>query len=460
MLKTSVEKITTLCHGTVIQFSSQNQPSFFLHLSIDSRKVKSGDVFVCLKGQRVDGHQYIHQAIEKGAIGLICQDSIELETVPSDVFVILVKSASQALLDLASEITKLYHSILVTGSAGKTTTKKILGTLMPFSHTTFGNYNTPIGLPVALTDVPSGIEWLVCELSASYPGEIETLLPLFDSAQGAILTGIGNSHTEFFSSKQQILETKAMIFDKVSNQEACFANGHMEGLETGLKKNYPFVSLYGFHPSMDVPITITEVKRTETIFHFVLQSKEFTFSIPCFGKHYVLNAVASIALVLTLFPSTSLKDIQDRLNQFEPGKGRGKVFSLNNNCLCIDESYNANPLSMRAALEAFSSLSISSKVLVLGDMLELGHIAEQEHIELGRIAKNCDLKQVFYIGQYGNSFSKGFTNAQKVTICTTLKEAYDQLQSWIQKDTAILVKASNGIGLHTLVDRLIADTAS
>jgi UDP-N-acetylmuramoyl-tripeptide--D-alanyl-D-alanine ligase len=115
---------------------------------------------------------------------------------------------------------------------------------------------------------------------------------------------------------------------------------------------------------------------------------------------------------------------------------------------------------MKASLEAFASLPVSSKILILGDMLELGHIAEQEHIELGKIAKNCNPKKIFYVGQYGNSFVTGFSDAQKVTICTTINEAYDQLRSWIQKDTAILVKASNGIGLHTLVDRLITDTES
>jgi UDP-N-acetylmuramoyl-tripeptide--D-alanyl-D-alanine ligase len=158
MFHTTIEKIRTLCHGTVIQSGTQEQSAFFLHLSIDSRKVIPGDVFVCLKGQRVDGHKYIHQSIQKGAKGLICQDSFILPSIPSDVFVILVKSTSQALLDIASEITKLYQSILVTGSAGKTTTKQMLGQLMPFSHTTFGNYNTPIGLPVALTDVPKEVK--------------------------------------------------------------------------------------------------------------------------------------------------------------------------------------------------------------------------------------------------------------------------------------------------------------
>ncbi len=454
MFHTTIEKIRTLCHGTVIQSGTQEQSAFFLHLSIDSRKVIPGDVFVCLKGQRVDGHKYIHQSIQKGAKGLICQDSFILPSIPSDVFVILVKSTSQALLDIASEITKLYQSILVTGSAGKTTTKQMLGQLMPFSHTTFGNYNTPIGLPVALTDVPKEVKWLICELSASYPGEIETLLPLFSSAQGAILTGIGYSHTEFFSSKEQILQSKALLFDKVSNREACFANGHMEGLETILKKKYPFVSLYGFHASMDIPITISEVKKTETVFMFTLHSNTYSFSIPCFGMHYVLNAVASIAMVLTLFPSISVKDVQYRLNQFKPGKGRGKTFSLQNGCVCIDESYNANPLSMKMSLEAFSTLSTPSKVLVLGDMLELGTIAEQEHMELGKMAKNCNPKKVFYVGQYSNSFLKGFADDQKVTICTDLDEAYKQLQPWIQNNTAILVKASNGVGLHTLVDRL------
>lgn len=460
MFYTTIEKIKTLCHGTVIQSGIQDQSAFFLHLSIDSRKVISGDVFVCLKGQRVDGHKYVHQAIQKGAKGLICQDSFILDSIPSDIFVILVKSTSQALLDLAKEITKLYQSILVTGSAGKTTTKQMLGKLMPFSHTTFGNYNTPIGLPVALTDVPSEVKWLICELSASYPGEIETLLPLFDSVQGAILTGIGNSHTEFFSSQQQILQSKALVFERASNQEACFANGHMEGLETILKKQYPFVSLYGFHTSMDIPITITEVKKTETVFRFTLHSNQYSFSIPCFGKHYVLNAVASIAMVLTLFPSTYAKDIQYRLNQFEPGKGRGKVFSLRSGCVCIDESYNANPLSMKMSLEAFSTFFIPSKVLVLGDMLELGSFAEQEHIELGKMAKNCNPKKVFYLGQYGNSFLEGFADDQKVAICTDLDEAYNQLQPWIQNNTAILVKASNGIGLHILVDRMISDETS
>jgi UDP-N-acetylmuramoyl-tripeptide--D-alanyl-D-alanine ligase len=424
-----------------------------LHLAIDSRNVQQGDVFVCLKGERVDGHEYVKQALAKGARGIIAQKPIPFVDT-TDSFLLLVDDTAQALLDIASEITKKYDSILITGSAGKTTTKQILAKLLPSSYATFGNFNTPIGLPVALTGIPINTKWIISELSASYPGEIETLLPLFPSSKGAILTGIGYSHAAFFSSTKEILRTKSLIFQNVSNPETCFANGHLGGLEKDLKRAYPQVQFYGFDDNLDIPILIDSMNTEGTTFSFTINAVRYTFTIQCFGKHYVLNAVACICLTLQLYPHLDEIELQKKLQGFSPGKGRGRLICLVNDCICIDESYNANPLSMKLSLDAFRAFPYSSKVLILGDMLELGSISEKEHEEMGRLAKGCKTKKVFYIGQCGPSFRNGYGASEDVSYCDSLDQLWKELQIWIKKGTVIFVKASHGVGLHAIVDKL------
>ncbi|MDD4028851.1 MAG: UDP-N-acetylmuramoyl-tripeptide--D-alanyl-D-alanine ligase [Caldisericia bacterium] len=446
--------LTKIVDGIWLQEGENLNKEYPLHLEIDSRKVRPGDVFVCLQGERVDGHNYVDQALQKGARGFIVEKPLSTMEKQESFFVLRVKKTSQALLDIATEIAKQYSSILITGSAGKTTTKQILETILPSSHATFGNYNTPIGLPVAFSNIPANTKWILSELSASYPGEIETILPLFSSSEGAILTGIGNSHTEFFSSTKEILNSKALIFENVSNSHTCFANGHLEGLEKDLKRMHPCVQLYGFDASMDIPIVLLGMDKQGTTFSFSTGGSSYTFTLPCFGKHYVLNAVACIALTMQLCPSLKVAEIQERLQTFTPGKGRGRWLHLFHGCVCIDESYNANPLSMKMSLEAFFSFPASSKILVLGDMLELGSMAEQEHKKIGTLVKQCHAKRIFYIGQYGKSFQDGYGTSEDVEYYTTIEELYDHLQKWVRKDTAMFVKASNGVGLHTLVNKL------
>jgi UDP-N-acetylmuramoyl-tripeptide--D-alanyl-D-alanine ligase len=445
--------LTKITKGTMLYGDESDTTEYPLHLAIDSRNVQPGDVFVCLKGERVDGHEYAQQALAKGARGVIAQKPISCVDC-TDSFLLLVDDTAQALLDIASEITKKYDSILITGSAGKTTTKQMLAKLLPSSYATFGNLNTPIGLPVALTKIPNNTRWIISELSASYPGEIETLLPLFPSSKGAILTGIGHSHAEFFSSIHEILHSKAMIFQNVTNPRACFANGHLDGLEKDLKRDCPHVQLYGFDTNLTIPILIDSMNTEGTTFSFPFNGMKYTFTVRCFGKHYALNAVACICLTLQLYPHLDQAELQKRLHDFTPGKGRGRLVRLVNGCTCIDESYNANPLSMKLALDAFGAFPCSSKVLLIGDMLELGSISDQEHEEIGRLAAECKAKRVFYVGQYGASFQHGYGVSEDVSYCDSLDHLWKELQIWIKKDTVIFVKASHGVGLHALVDRL------
>lgn len=455
-MNVSLDLLATICRGNIVKehTARRNDMPFELQLAIDSRELKPGETFVCLQGERTDGHEFINVAVEKEAEGIILERNTGSENMNCySGFVLQVQDSHKALLDIATYFNRNKNHILITGSAGKTTTRILVNTVLPSSFATFRNFNTPIGLPIALTQVMNNPTWIISELSASYPGEIEQSLEMYPAAKGAILTGIGSSHAEFFSSDKEVLQTKAKLFSKVIDGYPCLANGHIANLKKDLQSMYPKTVFYGFDNTFDVFIQIVSVDLAGTTFTYKHKEKtEGPFTIKAFGKHFVLDAVGSIVLSKWIEPSLHNEMIQKSLNKFEPGPGRGKIIPLVEGSICIDESYNANPLSMKMSLEAFKDDQHENKILIVGDMLELGDKAAIEHEKMGEIAKTIQPVCVIYVGSYYADFRRGFSPVNQH--CFNFQSPWDvirELKQVMKANSAIFVKASNGIGLSKCI---------
>lgn len=460
MFKTSIKKVIELCNGNLIAGSSEDNNQFNLHISVDSRNVLNGDVFVCLKGDRVDGHDFIKDILKKSPRVIIVQKDVDATLFKNlKTTCIKVEDTHSALIELAFEMSLNRNNIVISGSAGKTTTKQILNCLLPNSYATFKNYNTPIGIPIALSNVPDSADWIISELSASYRGEIEKTLKCFHEVKAAILTSIGASHTEYFSSLEEIMRTKAQIFSNIENPRTKLANGHMNGLEKILLEIHPTIQLFGFDERFDIYVKKGKVDSLGTSFSIIHHGENLgEFCIKAFGDHFVLDATSCIVLARSLVEDIDFESIKMDLLKFTPEKGRGGIIYLNNDSICIDESYNANPLSMKMCLDAFKDFRAKRKVLILGDMLELGDISQEEHVKLGETASSVNADAVYYVGKYFKEFSKGYLKKNQLYAINDVKMLEDIVNPWITKKCAFFVKASNGIGLSRFVKDLEKNT--
>ena len=426
-----------------------------LHVAIDSRLVKPGDIFACLPGEKTDGHFFISDAIKNGAIGILTECKQDI----SDTYIqIITKSTEKALRNAAKMILNHYpiEQIGITGSAGKTTTKELLFTLLsPYQKTskTIGNYNTPIGVPVSIINMDETSKFFLCELSASYPGEIDQNLSFLDLSI-AIITGIGPSHLEFFNSVERVFEEKLRIVNALKPGGKLIINGDQDWGQKA-KQNLNNVITYGFSDLNDMQAYEIRDSLDGLIFTVRIHNKIWKdFRLLAFGEHFILDSLPGIFLAISY--GMKEKDIKEALSGFNADYGRGKRIPFIKSSMIIDESYNANPLSFEVALQSFLKLDFPRKILVMGDMLELGPNAEKLHFEIGSKISKTDLAVVCYLGAYSDSIRSALKDSSVLFYSfKDIDEIESFLISSVQNNDGILVKASNGIGLHQLIKKVV-----
>jgi UDP-N-acetylmuramoyl-tripeptide--D-alanyl-D-alanine ligase len=434
---------------------AENLPEFInLHLVIDSRLVKQGDVFGCLHGERTDGHNHISDAIQNGAIGFITDRFVDIS---KNYFQIITTSAENAIKNAASQILKETNvkQIAITGSAGKTTTKEIVFSLFnPFWKTgkTQGNYNTPIGVPVSIINANREDNFFICELSASYPGEIDHNLS-FMSLEAAIITGIGSSHLEFFGSIENIFSEKMKIAKSIRNKGPLLINGDQDwGWKA--KLIYPNTLSFGLKNGNDIQALSIQKTKQGTSFKVKIKEKYISdFTLNTFGDHFVYDSLPGI--YLSFIEGIPISDTRLALFSFQAEKGRGKLIPWIKNSTIIDESYNANPYSFSMSIQSFQSSNFSRKIAIIGDMLELGPDADKLHFELGEMIRKSDIKAVIYKGEFNGVVQKALGNSGiQFYASDSIFTIQQILCSIVKSGDGILIKASNGVGLHQLVKEL------
>ncbi len=409
-MKLSVRDILRATKGNLI---SGYPTSLCERISIDTRTLKSGDVFFALQGPRFDGHHFLSAAVRKGAGAIVLQRldqeaQLEASSAPD---VIQVTDTLKALQDTARSARARAEQttvIGITGSNGKTTTKEMLASILCRAGKTLatrGNLNNHIGLPLMLAELEPDHRYAVIEMGTSQKGDMDVLVDLARPQVG-LITNVGKDHLEFLETPEGVLAENRRLFDALPKDGTAVINLEdplLKGFTRGLKCK---TITYGLVPEAKVRAENIVPYPAPLRFVLVLGQERHPVSLHAVGEVQVLNAIAAAAVAHAL--GISSKDIVEGLESFKPAAMRMEVRVRPDETVLVNDAYNANPSSMRASIESFChSYPDRPRWLVLGDMRELGTTAREEHEELGRWIATQPVDRLFLYGRDTRFILKG-----------------------------------------------------
>ena len=415
-------------------------------ISTDSRECRSGDLYIAICGEKVDGHDFIDNAVENGAKVVLAQEHIK-----TDAYTVLVNNTIEAISAVASFWRNQFDIpvIAITGSNGKTSTKELLRHVLNAQfavHATEGNYNTSIGLPLTLFQMMQAHTISILEMGANQPGDIGALCSIANPTHG-LITNIAPAHLEGFGSINEVAHTKAALFRAMSDKGIGFVNLTDPHIS---KMNLPKNSItFGITPDCDYPAdihteddgTLSLTISTEDIF---TGSSNFSFA---------KNIIACAAIADTLNISWDL--FRDRISTFQPPPGRCEI-KKSKNMTFIDDTYNANVESTIAAIDYLTGFSGNGRrILIFGDMFELGDESKNQHIKVGQKCIESNLDYVFTVGTETLATHKSITNGPKNMHFETKEDLIKELKTEITDGDKILVKGSRGMAMETIIETLI-----
>ncbi|MBM7571732.1 UDP-N-acetylmuramoyl-tripeptide--D-alanyl-D-alanine ligase [Aquibacillus albus] len=423
----------------------------------DSRKLSKKSLFIPLIGESFDGHDFLKDAFNNGAVATLWQkDKAIPNFLPTDFPVFYVEDTLVALQQLAHAYRNKVNPIVigVTGSNGKTTTKDLIGTVLqsPYkTHRTKGNFNNHIGLPLTILSMEKDTDVLVLEMGMNHFGEIE-LLSKIANPDFAVITNIGESHIEYLGSREGIAQAKLEIVAGLKQNGLLLIDGDEPLLrEIRGKEN---VRAIGFEEENDVVISDVKMSTTSTLFRL----KNIEYTLHLLGKHNVKNAAFAIEIADKLqVPIKKIKDAFINLEltgmRFERTKGKNGVTLIN-------DAYNASPTSMKASIDVVKQMTgYQNKVLVLGDMYELGSSSKDLHRSVSGVITN-EIDRVYTIGEDTKEIADELC-AQNTSIVAKhfkSKEALvEELKHVLNEQTIILFKASRGMKLETVIEDLTSN---
>ncbi len=457
----TIDDVLTATGGDV---ASGNKGMQFAGVSIDSRNISDKDLFVAVKGQNHDGHQFISEVVKKGIRGLVV-DRKRIQGLPEDSFhknvcCIAVDDTIRALGDLAAFHRRRFNIpvVAITGSNGKTTTKEMTASVLGQKFNTLktlGNLNNEFGVPLTLFRLNRTHEAAVLELGMNHPGEIRRLSEICGPDFG-IITNIGPAHLEGLGTVQDVMAAKGELIENIKENGVIALNGDdTYSLRLGGTASRK-VAYFGQSIYADFRATDIVAKGNHTVFTLELPDEKLSVEIQAPGNFMVLNALAASAIGRLV--GLSGKDIKAGLEAFKPVKGRMNIKKSPLGFYIIDDSYNANPGSMEAAIKTLVSLKGRKKgILVAGDMLELGKDAERLHESIGQIAAQSGLSRLFLTGKYAQALKKGARGqglADEQIIIGNKDELVESLIEFLSPDDWVLVKGSRGAGMEEIVKRL------
>lgn len=428
-------------------------------VAIDSRKVGANNLFIPLRGEKVDGHSYVEKAKAQGAAASLWQKDVP--NPPKNFPIIMVENTEAALQELARAYRKELNVkvIGVTGSNGKTTTKDMTAALLATTykvHKTSGNYNNHLGLPLTILSMEEDTDVAVLEMGMSSRGEIEFLSNLAQPDL-AIITNIGESHLLDLGSREEIANAKLEIIDGLASGGTLIYYGDEPLLRNKVDKQLDSIHLLSFGSSNKNDLYATSIlqenKATSYSVAGVLQGE---YEIPVLGEHNVMNALAAMLAAKEL--SVDQKKISEGLASIQLTNMRMEMVEGGNGVKIINDAYNASPTSMMAAIQLMEGLSgFNRKILVLGDMLELGLQERDFHLEIGEQISKDQIDKVFTFGTLAENIANGALKTfakGNVQSFSNKQSLIDELKKQIEPNDLILVKASRGMRLEEVVQAL------
>ena len=437
----------------------------FSGIAIDSRKISASEYFVAIRGEIHDGHRFCTDVVNTGVRGVLV-DIPSMGKLPIDawrneqVTCIGVRDTTRALGDLAAWHRRRFSVsvVAITGSNGKTTTRTMTSDILSQRYhvlSTTGNFNNHIGLPLTLLQLDNRHEWAVVELGMNHSGEIERLSEICQPNLG-VITLAGTAHLENFASPDGILEAKSEIFSHLHPTGRAILNMDDPKLVTLSRRLSVPVVFFGVNLDAAIRARQVETHASGTSFLLDLPTETVEIELPTAGAFMASNALAA-ATVGTLLGVTG-SEIKKALEHFTPVKGRMNVIETRRGIHLIDDTYNANPVSMGAAIQTLEKIKGEHRgFLVIGDMLELGKASATWHRHIGELAQTAGVAAVYAAGRFAEDVARGAIDqgmdsdrifiGDKDAIC-------DRLKSCLKKDDWVLVKGSRSMGMENIVQHI------
>ncbi len=454
----------------------------FPSISTDTRTIKPGELFWALKGERFNGNDFVLDALQKGAKGaVVCDTKVlneldDLSRADNSPLVLYVKDSLRALDDFAAFWRKKLglNVVAITGSCGKTTTKEllylVLSSIWP-TEKTKGNFNNLIGLPLTIFSIPKGTKWAILELGINQEGEMEKLIQIASPNVG-IITQIAPSHLEGLGTLEKVAKEKGRLFESIGKDGLCIVNLDNEWIINASKRaKAPLVGYSLYERDFDtrdfesiVRCISFKPEGFNTLMLFDFDGKRYDFLLPLIGSSNVQNTLCAAASSYALGIDPIV--ILGALSVAKTLPGRLNIQRISDNFVVIDDTYNANPASMIASLEALSKWAQGNKIAILGDMLELGKEESKLHEQVGRKVAELGIDFLITVGKLSKNISLGAREAglspnnilhyeEVYQLLDGLKDLLDKLIKSNNDSLTILVKASRRLRLERIVEKLL-----
>lgn len=427
----------------------------------DNRLVTKDSIFVAIKGNRVDGHNFIENAYERGAVCVLSERELDIKKT-----YILIESSYEAV----KKIAEFYREgldikvVAVTGSVGKTSTKEMIYSVLSQKYNTLkteGNFNNELGLPLTVFRIRDEHQIAVLELGISDFGEMSRLAKIAKPDVG-VITNIGLCHLENLKSRDGILKAKTEMLDYIKEDGCVILNGNDDKLSTvkiGGKRKYVlfYADKTDEHGNVLVYADKVEsvgIKGIKCRLHYYDSEFEVFIHIP--GKHMVYNALAALC-VGKEFGLTN-EEIKRGIESIKPVSGRNNIIETDDFTI-IDDCYNANPVSMKASIDVLSYAE-GRKVAILGDMFELGENEKELHREIGTYLTNSDVDVIVLCGKLMNNAyvelikKENMQKCKKIYYFEKMSDLYTELSRILKEEDTVLVKASHGMNFVKVIDML------
>jgi UDP-N-acetylmuramoyl-tripeptide--D-alanyl-D-alanine ligase len=439
-----LSEVALATHGQLIGADVE-----FFSVGTDSREIKKGQLFVALKGENFDGHAYAAQSLEQGSSAVLVSKTSDVSPA------VVVKDTRLALGELAAYWRQkfLMPVVAVTGSNGKTTVKEMLAAILRASTgnddsvlATQGNFNNDIGLPLTMLNLRDQHHYAILEMGMNHAGEISYLTRLA-KPNVALVNNAGTAHIGELGSIEAIANAKGEIFEGLADGGVAIINADdaFADLWKKLASNHQHMT-FALNTKADVTATYA-LRLVDSHIELRTPVGNISFTLPAPGLHNVRNALAAASAALAL--NVSLEHIAEGLSQFAGAKGRLQAKQGLAGAKVIDDTYNANPSSMKAALDVLSA-SQGQRVFVMGDMAELGNDEISMHEEVGRYAKEAGIEKLFVLGNLSQHTAKAFgTDAFHFETVEALTKS---LISIMDAETTVLVKGSRSMRMERVVN--------
>ena len=464
MRKTILAGLMEDARVTFINDRTVYKKVFVSSISTDTRSLKEGDLFVALAGERYEGHSFIDNALKGGAAGIVFEtgriDSVKryFANYP-EVFFIGVPDTRKVLGKIAKNYLNNFSlkKSVVTGSAGKTTTKQLIKAVLSQRYNVVSSaqsYNNDIGVPKTIFNIDKDTDMLVQELGTNHPGEIAYLSDIVRQ-DFALITNIGPAHIGFFNSEESIAREKKSALEPLGPDGVAFLNAEDKFFQFLKKDLSAQVKSFGLkkgdlHPEKVIKIGLDSSE-------FVMAGEKIRSRVT--GRHGITNAAASA--IIGIYFGLTIREIKKGIESYTGEKGRGSIFKLNG-ATVIDESYNANPLSVSASIQFISNVTVQGKkILILGDMLELGDKSEYYHRYIAEDIIRGGIKSLYTYGQMARVTAEACKDKGHpgVLYFNDIKELVCCLKKEVRRGDLVLVKGSRAMKLERVIQGMAEPSA-